>query len=46
MKRKRRNKRKNSARGTGNGKAVRGQTVKVKHRSDKACTTINQKSIE
>jgi hypothetical protein len=46
MKRKRRNKRKNTARGMGNAKAVRGRTVKVKHRSDKACTTINQKSIE
>ena len=46
MMRRRRNKRKDSARGTGDLKATRGRTVKVKHRSDKACTTKNQKSIE
>ena len=46
MTRRRRNKRKDRARGTDDAKPVRGRTVKVKHRSDKACTTINQKAIE
>jgi len=46
MTRRRRNKKRDSARGSGDAKATRGRTVKVKHRNDKACTTINQKSIE